>query len=668
MRSALDNLLFPRSIAVVGASPRRPEVVKNVLRGSAASFGVSPSRDEVLGLPCFPSIRSLPEPPELAILLVNHRIVGDAFEEAASAGVRAFILPGLGNEAGAEAREVAGRIAARARELGAVLLGPNCMGVASPGRSSPWLGTLRGTVCSGHVAAVVQSGLIGESLLALGPRIGFRSVVSSGSEAVTDVADLVAYFADDKGTKAVGLFLESVRRPTAFADALGRCADAGKPVVCLKVGRSAVAARLALGHTGAIVGSSRAFSALLWSYGTIEVDDFPDLVETLETLGRRRRPHGTRLGVVTESGGEGALLADHADMVGLRLEPLPIAVARQLQDEFPNFVNPGNPLDVWAIDAVERVYPRSLELMARSGCYDILVAHLGLSQFRGEWEQEWCRLIVSALAEAVQDTAVFPAITTALTGDPPADTQALARGLDLALLRGPGCAMRSLAAVARWRPRRPPTPAACSARVLDAPFLGEGPLPEFESSLLLESYGVAFAAHRRVGSPQEAARVAAELGPPVVVKLDGPKKHRLRGAVALGIETPDAAAEAARRLGGHVIVAKQLPPGREVFCGMTRDTHYGPVLAVGLGGAGVEERGAIAVALAPLDLPAAQELVAEAGLETTVNGIAETLVALGQLSVEHECVAEVDVNPLIVGETGAIAVDALVVMRPSAGG
>jgi acetate---CoA ligase (ADP-forming) len=667
MRRDVSRLVFPRSVAIVGASPRSPEPVRSALRAGLPAWGVNPGRREVLGLPCVPSVAELPGTPELALLLVSHTRVEEAFAAVAEAGIRAVVLPGLGNEAGAEGPVVAERIAESAQELGVAVLGPNCMGVAVPGRFSSWIGTVPQDFASGRVSVVSQSGSIGEALTVLGGRVGFRCVVSSGGEMNRDAADLLAFLAKDEGTGAIGLFLETVRRPEAFAAALALCAEAGKPVVCLKVGRSQAGARAALAHTGALVGSQQAFSALLHAYGALEVDDFPELVETLEVAGRRRRPRGLRIGAISESGGEGALLADHGEEAGLRFEPLPSQIEASLQAEFPNYVHPGNPLDAWAVEAAERVYPRSLQLMVESGEFDILVAQVDLGRSRGEREQEWCAMIVRALAEAVEGTNVFPAVTTVHTGDPPPEILAFARELDLPLLRGPRAAARALAAAAKWTP-------ACPARLdggapveLGDLLTAEGALPELESALVLERYGVPVAPRRRAGSPDDAAGAAVELGFPVAVKVDGPAHKGMARGVVLGISTPEEAAAAAQRLGGRVLVARQVPAGPEAFCGMARDPDYGPVLAVGLGGVRVEAARPV-VSLAPVDLERARALVAEAGLpDEGVEGLADTLVALGRLALEHDDVAAVDVNPLILGADGAVAVDALVVVDRGGG-
>ena len=659
------SLLFPRSVAVVGASPRHGRIVEEVVRSGIPAWGVHPTRDEVLGLRCFPSVADLPEQPELAALLVGHERVEEAFGEALAAGVRAFFLPGLGNEAGAAGPEVAERIAERARAEDALLLGPNCMGVAAPEEVSLWIGTVPDTFRAGRVSVVSQSGSIAEALLGIGPRVGFRSVVSSGGEAVTDAADILGLFAKDEGTGAIGLFLETVRRPAEFVLALEGCAEAGKPVVCLKVGRSQAAARAALAHTGAVVGSERAFSALLRRHGAVEVDDFTALVETLEVLGRARRPRGKRIAAISESGGEGALLADQGEAAGIPFEPLPDSVTSELTARFPNYRAPGNPLDAWAIDEAEAVFPRSIEVLVGSGAFDIVIAQADQSQFRGAEEHEWCFMIVKALAEATVGTDTFPAVTTVSAVDPRPEVAEYALEHDVALLRGPRDAMRALAAAASLRPASgQPEP---RAPVELADLLQEGPLPEFESALVLERYGVPLAPRRRAASPEEAAEAAAELGFPVVVKVDGPAHKAAQNGVVLGLGDEDGVRGATQRLGGRVLVASQAEGGAEAFCGMTRDPDFGPVLAVGLGGRAVEVLSLAAVSLAPLGEEDARQLVAEApGLETSPaaqEALAATLVALGRLAVDHPRIAAVDVNPLILSADGAVAVDALVVVE-----
>ena len=657
------SLLFPRSIAVVGASPRNLAAVDTVVASGVRAFGVNPNRDQVGGLRCYPSFGDLPEVPECAFLMVNHERVEDAFEAAAAAGVRAFVVPGVGAEAGAAAGPTTERLAARAREVGAALLGPNCMGMFVPEGPAAWNGRPQDTTAPGHVAVLCQSGSIADAFLALGGRIGLRCVVSSGAEAVTDAADYLSFFADDPETRAVGLFLETVRRPGAFVDALRACAEAGKPVACLKVGRSEAAARAALSHTGALVGSERAFSAVLRRHSAIEVGDFHEFVETLEILGRQRLPRGGRIAGISESGGECALLADQAEAAGIPFDPLAPELASELTDEFPNFLVPGNPLDAWGIADETEVYPRSLELLAASGDYDVLVALADLSQFRDPSNDEWCELTLRTLARLRDEhDGLFCAMTTVHSADPPRHFQRLARELDVPLLRGPRDAMQALSGVVGRRPYAPPTAAATTPDVADLVVGARGALPEHESALILERFGVPFAARRRATTPEEAAAAAGELGSPVVVKVDGAAHKAREGGVVLGLMSPEDAAAAARRLGGVVLVARQVEPGAEVLCGMTRDPDFGPILAVGRGGVAVEEHDRVALSSAPLNRPVADRLAAEAGVADPHGVVAETLVAIAECALANPSIDSIEVNPLIVSHSATTAVDALVVV------
>ena len=668
LRPDLGPLIFPKSAALIGVSTRSaPEVLANVTGKGIAVVAIHPRDKNVGGLETFTSIGELRSRPDLGFVLVGHTRIEAAFDEALAAGIRAFVVPGLGNEAGASGAAVAERLSRRAIAAGAVMVGPNCMGVAVPDAPSFWIGTVPATFLAGHVSAVVQSGSIGEALLALGPRIGFRSVVSSGGEIVTDVADFCAFFAQDEETRAVGLFLEAVRRPAAFAAALELLARAEKPVVCLKVGRSAGGARAVLAHSGALVGSDQAFSAVLRGYGVIQVGDYPEFVEVLEVLGRKRRPQGMRLAGVSNSGGEGALLADQAEAAGMPFQPLSAALTQRLIAAFPNYVAPQNPVDAWAIDDVTRVFPGTLQVLAAAGEFDVLVAQVDQSQFLGDAEAANALLITRALADAVEGTGIFPAIASVQTCDPTPAVAQLARIRDVPMLRGAQNAMRALAAVAAWAPSYP-QPAGRSTPVELSDLVRNGSLSEYESGSILERYGIRFGARRRARTPDEAAEAATELGFPVVVKRDGPAHKSRDGGVILGLIDSAAVRSAAARLGGPVLVAAQVPAGPEVFCGMTRDPDYGPVLAVGQGGSAVEQTAGALTCIAPMSYAQARRLVARAAVvssvtsQAAIDAIAGVLVALGRLSMEHAEIVAVDINPLVADDLGVTAVDALVIV------
>jgi acetyltransferase len=433
--------------------------------------------------------------------------------------------------------------------------------------------------------------------------------------------------------------------------------------VCLKVGRSAGGARAVLAHSGAVVGSDVAFGALLRAHGVIEVDDYAELVEVLEVLARKNRPAGTRLGGVTNSGGEGALLADQADAARLPFAPLSPALAARLKGAFPNYIAPQNPVDAWAIEDVTRVFPGTLQLLAGSGEFDVLVAQVDESQYLGDPEAENAALITRALADAVEGTPIFAAVTSVQTNDPPPEVVRVAAERDVALLRGARNGMRALSAVCRWRPRRPQAREAAAHEMRD--LLARGALPEFESGAVLERYGIPVARRARASTPAAAAAAARELGFPVVVKRDGPAHKSREGGVVLGLQSDDAVRKAAERLGGPVLVAEQARAGAEVFCGMSRDPDYGPVLVVGAGGPAAEVLPGKSACLAPVDLDGARELIAASAAAPLVpaaqiDALAAVVVALGDLAADHADIAAIDVNPVIVTDAGVVAVDALV--------
>ncbi len=660
----------PRSIAIVGASTRFDTQTAEVVRADVPVWLLHPTRTEAFGQPVFRTLASLPEVPDLVELKVGHRTVLDVVAEALDLGVRSFVITGLGAEAGPEGPPVVAQLAQLVNAHDAAVVGPNCMGVARPGGGSTWNGTVPDAFRPGHVSVIGQSGSVAEGFMNGGPRVGYRCIVSTGSEVVRDAADFLAHFADDEDTRVVAVFLETVRRPEAFAAALRRCAAAGKPVVVTKVGRSALAARAALAHTGAMVGSARSFSAFLRHHGAIEVPDFTTMIEALEILGRKRWPGGRRLAAVSESGGECAMLADAADEAGLAFPPLPTDVRDQLLAEFANFSDPSNPLDAWQVADSEVVFSRSVELLAGCGEFDVLLGQVDLSRYRGAEGEELCTQVARALVEHTRDNDVFPAVTSILAESPSESITRFAHDHDLALLRGTATAMRALSAVAGWQPRVAPEP---TPRPLPLPVaLTPGAMPEHDSASVLEAYGVRFAERRRAATPDEAVAAAEDVGYPVVVKVDGPAHKGLVDGVALDLRAGPEVAAAAARMGGGVLVARQLSRGVEVLCGMTRDVQYGPVVVVGLGGRAAEALSLAAVALAPLEASEAVALVARApGLaavatEAALAELATVASALARLAVDQPSIEEIDVNPLILTGDGAVAVDALLVVASAA--
>lgn len=661
----VHTLIDPSSSVIIGPSVRSAAVVRNMLASAIPVIGVHPSKDDVLGLNCLPSISALETTPDLAVVMVGHGRVEEAVYELMDRGTRAFFFPGLGSEAGADGPLIAARIRERAAANGSMIIGQNCMGIAKPG-GSPWIGSISDSFVSGHVGISAQSGSIAEAFTTIGPRIGFRFIASTGSELNRDVSDFMSFMADDEETRAIGIFIETIRRPNAFIAALEKCAAAGKPVVALKVGKSGVAKRIALAHTGAVVGSNQAFSATLKRFSAIEVEDFPEMVETLEVLGKKRRPLGIRVAAVSESGGECGLMADRAEKNGVSFAPLPEKTAIALNKEFPNYQHPQNPLDAWGVDAPEIVFPRSMEMLAESGAYDTLIAQVDISRFRGDDELVWCNMVVESLGKTAEKYNIAPAVVSVHSVDAPQSILDLCTQYELPLLRGINQAMQALGHSGRWS--KPSsihqdfgTPISISDMVTR-----DGALPEYESAEILERYGLPIASRKRVTSADQAGLVATSLGFPVVVKSDGPAHKSAGGGVILNINTAADAITAVEKLGGVAFIAAQIPKGVEALVGMVRDEEFGPILAVGHGGVTVESNKPVTM-LGPVDLKTAQQMVKEAGLEDPHGVLSASLVTLGRVAAEHPEIVEIDVNPMIVYDKATIAVDALVVISTENG-
>ena len=662
----VQDLLQPESVVVVGASARRTGIVGEAIAGRGRSYLVHPSGEPLLDQDVLPSIGDLPEVPDCAFLLVGRDAVLGAMREALDVGVRAFVVPGLGSEAGAGAHDAVAEMVALADEHDAAILGPNCMGMAVPNGGSMWAANVPKSFRRGHVSVVAQSGSIADAMLNCGPRVGFRGVYSTGSEGNRDIADLLMGLAHDGETRAVGLFVETIRRPEAFAEALRTCSELGKPVVCMKVGRSAVAAQAALAHTGAMVGSSSAFTNFVHHHGGIEVSDGATFIEALEVLGQPTWPSGVRLGAISESGGECAMLGDAAEDTDLEFPPMPFELVSSLTERFPNFQNPQNPLDAWMIDDAEVVFPESLELMARSGEFDILLAQVDLTQYRGDVENHWGLAVVRGLVEATRDRRVFPVVSSVHATDPPRRIASFAAANGVALLRGTRASVEALAAIAPWQPLTDRGLVEHDPVDL-SDVLRPGALSEHESADVMERYGIPMARRILAEDADGAVAAAQELGYPVVVKIDGPAHKSSVGGVALGLNTADDVAAAAQAFGTSVLVAEEIAAGPEVICGLSRDAQYGPVIAVGIGGRYAEALSLSATSLAPLTHDQAVRLVrrasgiAKLASDDAFDTIVHTALALSRLAMDHPAVVEAEVNPLILGPTSATAVDALVI-------
>ena len=380
----LRPLFAPRSIAVVGASPRSwiAETVRDNLRvmdSETRCHFVNPKYEELHGQPCYPSLDALPERPDIAVVALNPLRAASVTEAAAAAGVPAVVIPGGGVvEGGPAAAAMQAEVARIAREHGLALLGPNCMGVIDlVANSATYIGDVSPWLPRGGVAGIAQSGSVSDAFVHSGDRIGFSRIISCGSEVVLDVCDYLAYCLDDPETSSVILFVEGFKRPERFLALADRALELGKPIMAVKVGRSDQAQAAAMAHTGSLAGEARVTDAALDAAGVIRCRDLDELLETAELVeGVRRtgrRVGRGRTGVVTVSTGEASLIADLVPRTGLDLPPVPASARADILAALPTMGYIGNPLDPWGAADPGTAYGGAFEAMAASGAYDVLV-------------------------------------------------------------------------------------------------------------------------------------------------------------------------------------------------------------------------------------------------------------------------------------------------------
>jgi acyl-CoA synthetase (NDP forming) len=723
----LRPLFAPRSIAVVGASPRSwiAETVRDNLRvmGSATRCHfVNPNYQELHGQPCFPSLEALPERPDVAIVALNPLRAASVTQAAASAGVPSVIIPGGGVvEGGEAAASMQADVARIARRHGLALVGPNCMGVIDlTTNAATYIGDVSLHLPRGGVAGIAQSGSVTDAFVHSGTRVGFSRIISCGSEVVLDVCDYLAYCLDDPETTSVILFVEGFKRPERFLALADRALQLGKPILAVKVGRSAQAQTAAIAHTGSLAGEARATDAALDAAGVIRCRDLDELLETAELVeGVRRtgrRVGRGRTGVVTVSTGEGSLIADLAPLTGVDLPPIPEPARQSILAALPTMGYVGNPLDPWGAADPPTAYGAAFESLASSGAYDVLVLVHDFPYRSAPSEVATANDVTyQLLAATAARPGILPVYVSLTSGEPPPETKAVldGEGGGAPILRGAMEAFLAISSVARWEGRRerrlakgPWRPAwsalaadrtsyGADPNVLEAPGRGRAQatttLAERESLELLRSAGIPVT--EAIAAPDVAAAVAAaeRLGRPVALKLDvdGLAHKSDLGGVLLGLAGKDAVRESAtgllesgRRRGLAVrglLVEPMAAPGLELLVGMRRDPLFGPILVAGLGGSYTEILDDVAIRLAPIDADEAGAMLdglrgarllggVRGGSAVDRSAVAAILVALGQLAFDRPDLIEIDLNPVIASVGGAVAVDALVVLAGAADG
>ena len=466
----LRPLFAPRSIAVVGASPRSwiAETVRDNLRATGSATRchfVNPRYEELHGQPCYPTLDALPERPDIALVALNPLRAAMVTRDAAAAGIPAVIIPGGGVVEGGEAAATMQReVADIAREHGLALVGPNCMGVMDlTVNSSAYIGDVSPYLPRGGVAGIAQSGSVTDAFIHSGSRVGFTRIISCGTEVVLDVCDYLAYCLDDPETTSVILFLEGFKRPERFLALADRALELGKPIMVVKVGRSDQAQASSVAHSGSLAGETRVTDAALDAAGVIRCADLDELLETAELVeGLRRTGRSVgrgRTGVVTVSTGEASLVADLAPRTGIDLPPLPESARARILEHLPTMGYVGNPMDPWGAADPPIAYGAAFESMAASEAYDVLVLVHDFPYKSMPAEVATANDVTLQLLAATRDRPhILPVYVSLTSGEPPPETKAVLDELGdgAPLLRGALEAFSAIASVAALGARADP--------------------------------------------------------------------------------------------------------------------------------------------------------------------------------------------------------------------
>lgn len=675
--ASLRPFFEPASVAVIGASRRRGsiggELFRNVLEADfeGAAYPVNRGGEPVAGVRGYGSISEIPDPIELAVICVPGARVLEAAEEALAKGVRALCVISSGfAETGAEGRERQEQLLALVRAHGARLLGPNCLGIAS---TKPKLNATFAprALPAGRIGFSSQSGALGLALLEQSSaRLGFSAFVSIGNKADVSSNDLLEWWEDDPETDVVLLYLESFGNPRKFAR-LSRRIARRKPILALKAGATAAGAKAASSHTAALAGSEAAVNALFHQAGVLRARTLEELVDVAGLLSSQPLPRGRRVGVLTNAGGLGILCADACEAAGLELPELADETRAALADVLPGDGSVANPVDMLG-SATGATYELAIPPLLADPRLDALIVLFVPPVVAGAAE------VAGAIRRAVESVHTDKPVLAAVMSAEGTPLELLESGV--ASFGYPESAARALGLVAdraEWLRRPAGTvpelegiDAAAASAVVEA--AGEGWLEPARARALLSAYGIPVVAERTAANADEAVAAAGAIGYPVVVKTAAAGAHKTEsGGVALDLGDEEQVREAVGRIGGPVIVQQYLNGGTELLAGAVQDPVFGPLVAFGPGGVFAELIGDATFRIAPLTDVDAEELVTGGKAGLLVAGFRgapaadraalEDLVhRLGRLAEDFPEVSELDLNPVIAGPDGCVAVDARV--------
>lgn len=703
-RHYLHPLFNARSVAVFGASEREDSVAGTLFRNlrhagyKGEVYPVNPKYATVFGERCYASAGELPAVPELALIATPASTVVSIMQACGQHGIRHAIVLSAGfREVGEQGMALEDALVAIARQYGIRFIGPNCLGIQRPsiGLNATFS---QGVTQAGDLALVSQSGALCTAMLdwAETNGIGFSSVISTGASADLDFGEILDYLAVDTQTKGILLYIEGIRDARRFMSAL-RATARFKPIVMVKVGRHATGAKAVMSHTGALVGSDAVFDALVRRAGVVRVNTILQLFASARALSTHIQPTGNRLAIVTNGGGPGVMATDLAVDMGVRMAELSPETIATLNGVLPSNWSQANPLDIIG-DATAERYRAAVAACLADDNVDGVLAMLTPQAMTRPTEA----------AQAVVDvakTSSKPVLTCWMGEAQVIEGRRLFKQAGIPYFTTPEPAVEVFSFLSAFYENQRllmQTPGPLShqaepdvegARLIIESALAHGRhlLNEVESKALLSAFHIPIAQTLIARDPMEAMLLAQQLGFPVAMKINSPDithKSDVNG-VRLGLSSGQAVRAAFGEMLADVkrlrpdatldgIVIEPMaarPHAREVLLGMTSDPVLGPVIVFGAGGVDVEALQDRAVTLPPLNHYLARDLIRRTRVATLLgpfrnrppvdmDALENVLLRLSEMVCELPWLAEIDINPLLVDEHGALALDARIVIAP----
>jgi acetyltransferase len=700
-RAPLDVFFHPRNVAVIGATEDLTGVGRSLVTNlKQTSFGgavypVNPKRSDVLGLPCYASVREIPEQIDLAAIATPARTVPGIVRECVDAGVEGAIIISAGfKEVGEKGAALEQEVLAEVRKSKMRIVGPNCLGIMSPhsGLNATFASSM---ARSGHVGFISQSGALCTPILDWSQRemVGFSAFVSAGSMLDVGWADLIQYLGDDPKTRSIVIYMESVGDARAFLSAAREVA-LSKPIIVIKPGRTAAAAKAAASHTGALTGQDEVLDAAFRRCGVVRVNTIAELFYLAEALDKQP-PKGPRLTIVTNAGGPAVLATDALLGEGGQPGELAPNTIEQLNEVLPRHWSHQNPIDMIGNANAER-YAKTVDIAVKDPATDgllVILAPTGLAD-------------PAAIAEELTHYAKLPGkpvIASWMGGRDIASAEAILNQAGIPTYGYPDAAARVFQLMWSYSANlkalyETPEPiesddadaaGRASELITSVRAKGRTLLTEAESKNLLAIYGIPTVTTEIAATADQACDAAGRIGYPVVLKLHSETiTHKTDvGGVQLNVSSEAVVRTAYRSIQGSVTRAKgaehflgvtvqpMVPSeGFELILGSSIDSQFGPVLLFGSGGHLVEVYMDRAIGLPPLNTTLARLLMERTKIVAALRGVRgrkpvnlveleKLLVRFSYLVIEQKWIKEIDINPLLASAEGLLALDARVVLH-----